>query len=147
MVAILQTIFWNAFSWKKVVMIWLKFHWLVPTNPITNRLVLVQIMDWHWICDKTSETMTVGLLTCICITLPQWFNGFLGQQSPGIALSNAGWEWEFIFHRIYGLLASCYNQPLCYLQNRVGLLKKMQHFWPHTEGKIFEYRKQVLKLW
>ena len=47
----------------------------VPKVPINNIAALVQIMAWHRPGDKLlSESMTVSLLTHICITRPQWVN-------------------------------------------------------------------------
>ena len=50
----------------------------VPKVPINNIPSLVQIMAWRRPGDKPlSETMMVGLLTHICVTRPQWVNGFM----------------------------------------------------------------------
>ena len=48
----------------------------VPKVWIDNIPALVQMMAWHRPGDKPlSEPMLVSLLTHICITRPQWFNG------------------------------------------------------------------------
>ena len=47
----------------------------VPQVPINNIPALVQIMAWRRPGDNPlSEPMMVGLLTHICVTLPQWVN-------------------------------------------------------------------------
>ena len=54
----------------------LRFHWtLFLKVQISNIPALVQIMAWCWPGDKPlSEPLMVSLLTCICITRPQWVN-------------------------------------------------------------------------
>ena len=51
----LQTTFWNPFSWIKILIPWLKFHWkLFPRVLLTfnNQSALVQIMAWHQTVDQ-----------------------------------------------------------------------------------------------
>ena len=71
--AIVQTTFWNAFSWMNVwipIKISLKF---VPKGRINNIPILVQVMAWRRPGDKPlSEPMMVRLPTHICVTRPQW---------------------------------------------------------------------------
>ena len=55
----------------------------VPKGPINNNSPLVQIMAWRRSGDKPlSESMTVCLLTHICVTRPQWVNSSQGSSSP-----------------------------------------------------------------
>ena len=68
MAAISQTTFSSAFSWMGMFKFRLRF---VPKGPIDNIPALVQIIAWHWPCDKPlSEPMMVSLLTHICVTRP-----------------------------------------------------------------------------
>ena len=49
----------------------------VPKGPINNIPALIQIMAWRRSGDKPlSEPMMVSLLTHICVTRPQWVNGY-----------------------------------------------------------------------
>ena len=49
----------------------------VPKGPINNIPALVQIMAWRRSGDKPlSEPMVDSLPTHICVTRPQWVNGF-----------------------------------------------------------------------
>ena len=49
----------------------------VPKGPINTIPSLVQTMAWRRSGDKPlSETMLASLLTHICVTRPQWDNGF-----------------------------------------------------------------------
>ena len=51
---------------------------LVPEGPINNIPALVQMMAWRRPGDKPlSEPMMVCLPTHICVTRPQWVNGFI----------------------------------------------------------------------
>ena len=63
-------------EWKclNLIEISLKF---VPKGLINNIPALVQKMAWRHPGDKPlSEPMMEGLLTHICVTRPQWVNGF-----------------------------------------------------------------------
>ena len=52
----------------------------VPKGPINNIPALVKIMAWRRSGDKSlSEPMTVSLPTHICVTRPQWVNGYAWQ--------------------------------------------------------------------
>ena len=79
--AISQTTFSSAFSSMKMFEFRLKFHWnLFLRVQLTIVQSLVQIMVWRWSGDRPlSEPMMVGLLTHICVTLPQWVNALLYQ--------------------------------------------------------------------
>ena len=71
---IFKWIFLNEDIWISIN-ISLKF---VPRGPINNIPTLVQVMAWRRPGDKPlSEPMMVRLVTHICITWPQWVNGFL----------------------------------------------------------------------
>ena len=61
---------------KENVRIWIKISLkFVHKGPINNIPALVQIMAWRRSGDKPlSESMTVSLLTHICVTRPQWVN-------------------------------------------------------------------------
>ena len=74
MAAVSQTTFSNAFSWMKMYVFLLKFHWsLFLRGPINNISALVQVVAWRRSGDKPlSEPMMVGLPTHICVTRPQW---------------------------------------------------------------------------
>ena len=52
MTAILQTIFWNLFSWEKALYFDLNFTEICSLRPIDNKSSLVQVMVWHRIGDK-----------------------------------------------------------------------------------------------
>ena len=85
--------FSNAFSWMKMY----RFTVIVPEGPINNIPALVQIMAWHFLCNKPLlEPMMVSLLTHICITRPQWVNRWtvwywpLTTQIPYPHLANPG---------------------------------------------------------
>ena len=68
---IFKCIFLNKNAWI-LLAISLKF---ASKGPINNIPALVQIMAWRWPGDKPlSESMTVWLLTHICVTRPQWVN-------------------------------------------------------------------------
>ena len=80
--AIVQTTFWNAFSWMKKYELSLKISLkFVPKFQINNIPALIQIMAWRRPGDKPlSEPMIVILLTHICVTRPQWVNYSLSKQ-------------------------------------------------------------------
>ena len=65
--------FLNGFSWIKMYVNRLKFHWIcVPKGQINNIPALVQIMAWRWPGDKPlSEPRMGSLLTHICVTRSQ----------------------------------------------------------------------------
>ena len=70
---ILKCIFLNENAWIPI-MISLKF---VPKDPINNIPALVQIMAWCRPGDKPlSEVMMISLLMHICVTRPQWSEGY-----------------------------------------------------------------------
>ena len=49
----------------------------VPKGPINNNPALVQLMAWRRSGDKPlSEQMMDRLPTHICVTRPQWVNGY-----------------------------------------------------------------------
>ena len=49
----------------------------VPKGPINNIPALVQMMAWRRSGDKPLyEPMMVNLLTHVCVTRPQWVNGY-----------------------------------------------------------------------
>ena len=85
MTAILQTIFSNAFPWKKrceliSLEISLAFVHKVRINDI---LSLVQVMTWRRPGDKLlSEPMMFSLLTHTCVTRPQWIKHGILDHSP-----------------------------------------------------------------
>ena len=55
----------------------------VPKGSITNIPALVQIMAWRRPGDKPlSEPMMVNLPTHICVTWPQWVNGWILSYGP-----------------------------------------------------------------
>ena len=61
----------------------------VPKVPINNISSLVQIMAWRRPGDKPlSEPIMVCLLTHICVTRPQWVNGFSPVRRQGITWTN-----------------------------------------------------------
>ena len=71
---IFKHIFLNGNVWISIN-ISLRF---VPMRPIDNIPALVRIMAWRRPGDKPlSEPMMVSLLTHICVTRPQWVNGFI----------------------------------------------------------------------
>ena len=71
---IFKRIFFNENVWI-LIKISLKF---VPKGPINSIPALVQIMAWCRSGNKPlSEPMMVSLPMHICITRPQWVNGFL----------------------------------------------------------------------
>ena len=71
---ILKCIFLNE-NISIAIEISLKF---VPKGPISNIVVLFQIMAWRRPGDKPlSEPMIIGLSTHICITRPQWVNSLI----------------------------------------------------------------------
>ena len=68
-----KCIFLNENVWIPIE-ISLKF---VPKGSINNNPALFQIMAWRRPCDKPlSEPMMVSSLTHICVTRPQWVNGW-----------------------------------------------------------------------
>ena len=74
---ILKCIFVKENAWMSIN-ISLKF---VPKGPINNIPVLVQVMAWRRPGDNPlSESRMVSLLTHICLTRPQWVNGYFNWQ-------------------------------------------------------------------
>ena len=70
---VLKCIFFNENVWIPIK-ISLKFARKDPINDIPT---LIQIMAWRRPGDKPlSEPMMVNLLTHICVTRPQWVNGW-----------------------------------------------------------------------
>ena len=87
---IFKCIFLNENLWISTK-IPLKF---VPKGPVNNILALVQIMAWRRPGDKPfSEPMLVSLLRYICITRPQWVNGYILYIAAKIYVDN---EYHFI---------------------------------------------------
>ena len=74
---ILQTTFWNAFSWMKMYCLWSKFLWsLFPRVPFKSISASGQIMACCRPGNKPlSQPMLRSLLTHTCVTRPQWVNG------------------------------------------------------------------------
>ena len=76
-----QTTISNAFSWMKMYEFRLRFRRslkLVPKVPISNVLILVQIMAWLRPGEKPlSKPMMVSLLTHISDTWPQWVKSYM----------------------------------------------------------------------
>ena len=72
MATIFQTMFLNEFSWMKMYVFWLNFHWnLLARDQLTS--TMVHIMAWRRPGNKPlSEPMMVNLLTDIWVTRPQW---------------------------------------------------------------------------
>ena len=100
---IFKRIFFNENVWVSIK-IWLKF---VPKGPINNIPALVRIMAWRRSGDKPlSEPMMVSLPTHICVTRPQWVNGWALQ----LALSSAEYRSTMsgIFPACDGLTSSLY---------------------------------------
>ena len=66
--------------------------YFIPKSPINNIPALAHIMAWRRPGDvPLSEPMMVSLLTHICVTRPQWFNGHLFNecgQPNSLMLSN-----------------------------------------------------------
>ena len=79
MAAISQMTLSSAFSWTKVLKLWLKFHWsLFLRGPINDIPVLFQIMAWRRPGAKPlSEPMVIRSPTQIFLTRPQWVNKYL----------------------------------------------------------------------
>ena len=73
-VSVPQTIFSDAFSWKKCFIVWLNFHWrLFLGSPIDNSPSLVQIIAWRRIgANHYLNQCWPGLLTHICGTRGRW---------------------------------------------------------------------------
>ena len=78
---IFKCIFMNENVW-----IWIKISLkFVPSGSINNNPALFQITAWHRPSGKPlSEPMVVRLLMHICVTRPQWVNGFIARTA---------WHW------------------------------------------------------
>ena len=86
MAAIFQTTFQMHFLEWKLIDISLKF---VPKGPVDNIPALVQIMAWRRPGDKSlSEPMVVCSPTHICVTRPQWVNGWFYRYLIFVPLDN-----------------------------------------------------------
>ena len=75
MAAISQTTLSNAYSWMKMLEIWLIFHQslFLRFQSIDNIPALVEIMAWRRPGDKPlSEPVIVRLLMHICVSRLQW---------------------------------------------------------------------------
>ena len=93
MAAISQTTFWNIYIFNENVWIPIKIsRTFIPKGPINNIPALVRVMAWRRPGDKPlSEPIMVRLPTHICVTRPQWVDGFIYLA--------AFLEWKlFLFH-------------------------------------------------
>ena len=78
---IFKCIFLNEIVWIPIK-ISLKF---VPKFPINNIPALVQIMAWRRPGDKPLfEAMMIKLMTCMCVTRPQWVKDISWNGSGGL---------------------------------------------------------------
>ena len=97
--AISQTTFSNAFSWMKMYEFHLRFDRIFfPKVPINNIPAMVQIMAWRRSGDKPLfEPMMFNLLTHICVTRPQWVNGWQKYRKYQVMF----WiTWPFNLHKV-----------------------------------------------
>ena len=96
---IFKCIFLNENIWISIK-IPLKF---VPKGPINNIPALFRIMVWRRPGDKPlSETMTVTLVTHICVTRPQWvkngenWNNMINSVGAGIKFKFKVFKWTLL---------------------------------------------------
>ena len=90
---IFKCIFLNENVWIPIK-ISLKF---VPQGPINNIPALVQIMAWHRPGNKPlSESMTVSLLTHICVTRPQWVKTIAATYTKFISTESKMLLWKAV---------------------------------------------------
>ena len=114
----------NVYISSKIL---LKF---VPKGPSNNIPALVQIMAWRRPGDKPlSELMTVGVLTHICVTRPQWVNGIFRRL--------VAWTKSKVL-KVYGLLKNWCNKLLHRLKIMIRVYKPPKETDPyHLPGQEF----------
>ena len=77
MAAIMLTAFLNSYSWKMILSVWFKVHWIFCMDLIDNRPVLVHIIAWcrtgcRYFSYYLNQWWPPSLLTHICIAQPRY---------------------------------------------------------------------------
>ena len=89
----------------------------VPKCSINNVPALVQLMAWRRPGDKPlSEPMMVRFPTHICVTRPQWVNGFwLTNVMDTICASGVKFIWQWsLFMWSLKLIQRSFDSPICF---------------------------------